>query len=99
MQVISGPIGQEKVYFEILKATQSGTGDITECLKWFLECMNSAILNSNALFKRIMTKARIWQELADLVNKGILIKMPGRGRRISYDLDWKKGASFKENKE
>ena len=134
-------------YYEILKATQSGTGDITEWLKWFLECMNRAILNSNTLLKKIMTKARAWQEfaqiklnerqikvinrlldagaggfegglknkkymgiahtsrataqreLADLVNKGILIKMPGGGRSVSYNIDWKKWSSFKENKE
>ncbi len=133
-------------YYEILKATQAGTGDITQWLKWFLECMNRAILNSNTLLKKVMTKARFWQEfaqtrlherqtkvinrlldeepgsfegglknrkymgiahtsrataqreLADLVNKGILIKMPGGGRSASYDLDWEKWSSFKENK-
>ncbi len=131
-------MAERNEYYEILKATQSGTGDITEWLKWFLECMNRAILNSNILLKKIMTKARFWQnfaqvrlherqtkvinrlldagaggfegglknkkyigiahtsrataqrELADLVNKGILIKMPGGGRSASYDLDWGK---------
>ncbi len=91
-------------YYEILKATQSGTGDITQWLEWFLECMNRAILNSNTLFKKAMTKARFWQEfaqreLADLVNKGILIKMPGGGRSASYDFEWEKWFSFKENKD
>jgi len=140
-------MAERNEYYEILKATQSGTCDITEWLKWFLECMNRAILNSNTLVKRIMTKARVWQEfaqirlherqikiinrlldagagsfegglknkkymeiahtsrataqreLADLVNKGILIRMPGGGRSVSYDLDWKKWSSFIENKE
>ena len=140
-------MAERNEYYEILKATQSGTGDITEWLKWFLECMNRAILNSNTLLKKIMTKARFWQnfaqvrlherqtkvinrlldagaggfegglknkkyigiahtsrataqrELADLVNKGILIKMPGGGRSASYDLDWGKWSSFKKNKE
>ena len=138
-------MAERNEYYEILKATQSGTGDITEWLKWFLECMNRAILNSNTLLKKIMTKARFWQnfaqvrlherqtkvinrlldagaggfegglknkkyigithtsrataqrELADLVNKGILIKMPGGGRSASYDLDWEKWSSFKKN--
>lgn len=140
-------MAERNEYYKILKATQSGTGDITEWLKWFLECMNRAILNSNTLLKKIMTKARFWQnfaqvrlherqtkvinrlldagaggfegglknkkyigiahtsrataqrELADLVNKGILIKMPGGGRSVSYDLDWETWSSFKENKE
>jgi Fic family protein len=129
-------MAERSEYYEILKATQTGTGDITEWLKWFLECMNRAILNSNTLLKRVMTKASFWnefaqtrvnerqtkvinrlldkgvggfegglknkkymgiahtsrataqRELADLVNKGILIKMPGGGRSTGYDLDW-----------
>ena len=132
-------------YYEILKSTQAGTGDITDWLKWFLACMNRAILNSNTLLKKVMTKARFWQEfaqtrlherqtkvinqmldagahgfegglknkkymgiahtsrataqreLADLVNKGILIKMPGGGRSSSYDLDWQRWFSLNEN--
>ncbi len=139
-------MAERNEYYKILKATQSGKGDITEWLKWFLECMNRAILNSNTLLKNIMTKARVWKEfaqiklnerqikvinrlldagvggfegglknkkymgiahtsrataqreLADLVNKGILIKMPGGGRSVSYNIDWKKWSSFKENK-
>ena len=51
-------------YCEILKTTQTGTGDITDWLKWFLECMNRAILNSNTLLEKIMIKARFWKEFA-----------------------------------
>lgn len=137
-------MAERSEYYEILKATQAGTGDITQWLEWFLECMNRAILNSNSLLKKVRTKARFWQEfaqtrlherqtkvinrlfdegpgsfkgglknrkymgiahtsrataqreLADLVNKGILIKMPGGGRSASYDLDWGKWSSFKD---
>ncbi|MDA3791366.1 MAG: Fic family protein [Desulfobacula sp.] len=139
-------MAERNEYYEILKTTQAGTGDITEWLKWFLECTNRAILNSNTLLIKIMIKARFWQEfaqtrlherqskvinrlldvgmggfegglknkkymgiahtsrataqreLADLVIKGILIKMPGGGRSASYDLDWKKWSSFKKIK-
>ena len=140
-------MAERSEYYEILKTTQTGTGDITEWLRWFLECMNRAILNSNTLLRKILIKSRFWQkfaqtrlherqtkvinrlldagaggfegglknkkyigiahtsrataqrELADLVNKGILIKMPGGGRSASYDLDWKKWSSFKENED
>ena len=34
------------------------------------------------------SRATAQRELADLVKKGILIKMPGGGRSTSYDLDW-----------
>jgi Fic family protein len=125
-------------YYDILNTTQKGNLDITLWLEWFLECMKRAILNSNALLKKIMVKAQFWmvfaqtrlnerqtkvvnrlldagpegfegglknkkymgmahtsrataqRELADLIQKGILIKLPGGGRSTSYDLDWGK---------
>ncbi len=123
-------------YYDILNSAQTGNLDITTWLKWFLECMNRAILKSNSLLEKIMVKARFWnifaqtlfskrqtkvinrlldagpkgfegglknkkymgmahtsrataqRELADLVHKGVLIKLPGGGRSSSYDLDW-----------
>lgn len=134
-------MAERSEYYEILKAAQAGAGDITEWLKWFLECMNRAILNSGAVLEKVMNKARFWhefaqtrlnerqikvinrlldegaggfegglknkkymgiahtsrataqRELADLVNKGVLIKMPGGGRSAGYDLDWQKWSS------
>lgn len=133
-------------YYEVLKATQTGAGDITDWLKWFLECMDRAIMSTNYLLETIMTKARFWnefaqtrlherqikvinrlldagddgfegglknkkymgiahtsrataqRELADLVKKGILIKRPGGGRSVSYDLDRDRWSSFEKAK-
>ena len=36
------------------------------------------------------SRATAQRELSDLVQKGILIKLPGGGRSSSYDLDWRK---------
>jgi Fic family protein len=36
------------------------------------------------------SRATAQRELAELVQKGILIKLPGGGRSSSYDLDWSK---------
>ncbi|KPA17219.1 cell division protein Fic [Candidatus Magnetomorum sp. HK-1] len=36
------------------------------------------------------SRATAQRELADLVHKGILIKKPGGGRSVNYDLDWKR---------
>lgn len=36
------------------------------------------------------SRATAQRELAELVQKGILIKLPGGGRSSSYDLDWRK---------
>ena len=125
-------------YYDILNSTQTGSMEISGWLKWFLGCMNRAILNSNVLLKRIMIKARFWKtfaqmplnprqtkvinrlldagpngfegglknkkymgiahtgrataqrELADLVQKMILVRLPGGGRSASYDLNWRK---------
>ena len=125
-------------YYDILNSTQTGSMEISGWLKWFLGCMNRAILNSNVLLKRIMIKARFWKtfaqmplnprqtkvinrlldagpngfegglknkkymgiahtsrataqrELADLVQKMILVRLPGGGRSASYDLNWSK---------
>jgi Fic family protein len=135
-------MAERREYYEVLKAAQVGAGDITGWLKWFLECMNRAILNSGAVLKKVMNKARFWhefartrlnerqikvinrlldegsggfegglknkkymgiahtsrataqRELADLVNKGVLIRMPGGGRSAGYDLDWQKWSSL-----
>ncbi|MBT3175363.1 MAG: Fic family protein [Desulfobacula sp.] len=57
-------MAERNEYYEILKAAQAGTGDITQWLTWFLECMNRAILNSHTLFRKIMIKALFWQEFA-----------------------------------
>lgn len=41
------------------------------------------------------SRATAQRELADLLQKGILIKLPGGGRSTSYDLDWGKyGGAF-----
>ncbi len=134
---------ERKDYYKILKVTQTGTGDITDWLKWFCECLHRAIMNSNNLLEKIMIKSRFWnefaqsklherqikvinrlldagqdgfdgglknkkyigiahtsrataqRELADMVQKGILVKKPGGGRNVSYDLDWEKWYSKK----
>ncbi len=53
-------------YYEILRHTQTGTGDITDWLIWFLECMHRAIKNSNNMLEKIMIKARFWNEFAQI---------------------------------
>jgi len=52
---------ERDAYYEILEHTNKRDGDITEWLKWFLECMSRAILRSNELLSNIMQKARFWK--------------------------------------
>jgi Fic family protein len=51
-------------YYRILEHTNDGDNDITDWLKWFLECMSRAILSSNKLLSNVMLKARFWKHYA-----------------------------------
>jgi len=69
-------MAEREEYYEVLEHTNKGNVDITEWLKWFLECMSRAILRSNELLSNIMYKARFWKhygqtELNDRERKAI----------------------------
>ena len=55
---------EREEYYRILERTNNKDGDITEWLKWFLECMSRAILSSNQLLSNVMLKARFWKRYA-----------------------------------
>jgi Fic family protein len=57
-------MSEREFYYEVLEHTNRGNVDITEWLKWFLECMSRAILRSNELLSNIMQKARFWKRYA-----------------------------------
>ncbi len=54
---------ERKSYYEILEKTQSGSLDITEWLKWFLECLDRAIEHSNEITSGALAKEFFWQDL------------------------------------
>jgi Fic family protein len=54
---------ERKSYYEILEKTQSGSLDITEWLKWFLECLDRAIEHSNQITSSALVKESFWQDL------------------------------------
>ncbi|MCU0597809.1 MAG: Fic family protein [Desulfobacterales bacterium] len=53
-------------YYQILEHTSTSDGDITGWIKWFLECMSRAILDSGELLFNVMLKARFWQHYAQI---------------------------------
>ncbi len=55
---------EREAYYQIIDHTNRGGGDITEWIKWFLECMGRAILESGKLLANVMLKARFWQVYA-----------------------------------
>ena len=62
---MSAQIRQErKEYYEILEATQKGSLDITRWLKWFLDCLGSAIEGAQTTLAVVLAKARFWEGIA-----------------------------------
>lgn len=59
-------ISEREAYYDVLERTQKGEGDITEWVVWFLQCLERAVLTSDAEVKKAVDKARLWQELAHL---------------------------------
>ena len=59
---------ERKSYYDILEKTQKGKLDITEWIKWFLDTLLKAIINSEDTLSLIIKKHRFWN------NYGILIK-------------------------
>lgn len=57
-------MAERENYYGILERTFKAEGDITDWMKWFLECMSKAILISNKLLSNVMLKARFWKHYA-----------------------------------
>jgi len=125
---------ERNAYYDALERAQKSSLDITNWLRWFLECFERAINRSEGIIGNVLFKARFWakngstplsdhqrkvvtklldagpggfegglttrkfvgmtkvsratayREITDLVDKGILVKRPGGGRSVSYDL-------------
>ena len=47
---------EKKSYYTILERTQKADLDITNWLKWFLECLKGAIVDSNFIIDKVVRK-------------------------------------------
>lgn len=60
---MSGQIRLErKQYYAILEQTQKGNLDITEWLKWFLNCLINALKTSDQVLENVLIKAEFWNK-------------------------------------
>jgi len=65
---LSGQIMAERSdYYDALQTAQRGTGEITEWLQWFLQCLCRSMQNSRNLIGRVLQKARFWQQFSQVV--------------------------------
>ncbi|MBM3774410.1 MAG: Fic family protein, partial [Acidobacteria bacterium] len=68
---MSARIRQERSdYYDILERTQKGSLDVTEWLLWFLGCLGRAIDGAQTALAAILTKARVWESLAQVTLNG-----------------------------
>jgi len=53
---------ERKVYYEILQKTQFSSGDITEWLTWYLDCLYRSLLSTEDSFQKVLHKADFWDK-------------------------------------
>src|SRR3989344_2480936 len=59
-------LDDKATYYQILEQTQHGHSNLTEWLKWYLECLSSALDKSEALIINILAKGEFWRRHSDL---------------------------------
>lgn len=52
---------ERKQYYEVLQKVQHSTGDITDWLVWFLNCLKNTILATENTTRKILNKAEFWK--------------------------------------
>jgi Fic family protein len=63
---MSAQIRQERnAYYDMLEATQKGTLDITNWIRWFLECLERAFDGADQMLGKVLAKAEFWRRHAD----------------------------------
>jgi len=51
---------ERKQYYEILEKTQKGSLDITEWVKWFLNCLINSLKSTGSTLLKVLLKADFW---------------------------------------
>jgi Fic family protein len=57
----------KKVYYSILQKVQHSSGDITEWLNWFLNCLYRALETTEKTMQKVLQKADFWDKHKDTV--------------------------------
>lgn len=52
---------ERKQYYAVLQKVQHSSGDITEWLDWFLNCLKNALLETEITLQKILRKAEFWK--------------------------------------
>lgn len=52
---------RRKAYYQVLQKVQHSSGDITEWLNWFLNCLKGSLLETESTLQKILYKADFWK--------------------------------------
>jgi Fic family protein len=52
---------ERKRYYEVLQKVQHSSGDITEWINWFLNCLKNALIETDGTLNKILRKAEFWK--------------------------------------
>jgi Fic family protein len=58
---------ERKEYYEILEQTQKGDLDISEWIKWFLNCLIHALKATDTILTRVLLKADFWSRYSKTI--------------------------------
>jgi len=58
---------ERKEYYEILENTQKGNLDITEWIKWFLNCLINSLKSTDIVLNRVLFKAEFWRKHSNTI--------------------------------
>ena len=77
---MSAQIRQERnVYYKELEAAQKGDLDITDWLRWYLDCLDRALTGAGEILANVLKKARFWECHANVTfnnrQKDILMRL------------------------
>ena len=52
---------ERKQYYAVLQKAQHSSGDITEWLSWFLNCLKHALISTEATLHKVLRKTEFWK--------------------------------------
>jgi len=52
---------ERKQYYEVLQKVQHGSGDITDWLYWFLNCLKNSLIATEVALQKILRKTDFWK--------------------------------------
>jgi Fic family protein len=61
---------ERSAYYDQLEATQKGDLDITDWLRWFLDCLDRAFNGAEVVLASVLAKARFWETHAGVPLNG-----------------------------